>query len=185
MKWNYIATIAALVLLVGTGIYWFNNSPAGPELNNQPVSEEKRVEVINGEEVILETPLTQSFSNAESNKIAENKKQSSKGANNINYAYAKDVVKKVTKPFVVGMYYLENIKRGFDKCALSSQGKDEKTLEEKIKEDGEFELLAVHKNLNESLVFTSAESSSETTCLRIIKFNKNVAGINPIHIFVK
>ena len=117
MNKNYFVTLLAFVLLVGTGIYWLQTSPDAPEYNTPSENEEKYIEFFDGKEVILDTPLTQSFSNVESNRNSVNIKETTKTPSV--FTQAKDqVVTRIIQPLVIGIYYLDTIqKNGFDACS--------------------------------------------------------------------
>lgn len=186
MKWNYIATAAAALLLIGTGIYWFNNHSQSPEYKNTPI-DEKYIEIIDGEEIILDTPLTKSFSNAESNKKSQEKKKTKKTNSTSSSSLVKNtLVSKTIKPFVIAIYYLDTIKKnGFENCSPAKNAA-ENTSETDQYIGKEFELTRIEKSINQTFVFVDVENVPEKTCARFLQFKNITTAISePLHIFIK
>lgn len=185
MNKNYLITLLAVVLLIGTGIYWLQTSPSAPEYNAPSASEEKYIEIVDGEEVALDTPLTQSFSNAESNKNIINTKQNT--ATSSVLAQVKDqVTTRIIQPLVIGIYYLDTIqKNGFEACSYSgSQSTESSEINEYISD--EFEITSIEKSIDQVFVFIDAEKIPEKTCARLLQFRDlTTAMYDHVHIFVR
>jgi hypothetical protein len=185
MNKNYFVTLLAFVLLVGTGIYWLQTSPDAPEYNTPSENEEKYIEFFDGKEVILDTPLTQSFSNVESNRNSVNIKETTKTPSV--FTQAKDqVVTRIIQPLVIGIYYLDTIqKNGFDACSSPGARNVEPSEIGGYIDEG-FELTGVEKSIDQTFIFIDAENVPEKTCARFIQFkNLTTAISDPIHIFVR
>ncbi|MCI5050957.1 MAG: hypothetical protein MRY57_01465 [Candidatus Pacebacteria bacterium] len=176
MKWNYIATALAGVLLIGTGIYWFNNSSYNDYW--EPTEEKEYREVIDGEEYVLDTPLTESFSNQASNEAAKNSRAATNSSSS-----SSGIVDAMKKPFVVGMFYLNNIADKFDACSYKGDASSDQ-LQDDIKNQGDLDVLTVSNQPEASYLVIQPENYSEKTCLSILQFKNITANIiKPIHIF--
>ena len=185
MKWNYIATSAALLLLIGTGYYWLNTSPETEKISN-PTQEEKFAEVIDEKEIILDRPLTKSFSNNESNKEAAAQKKTKKSITSSFTKVEDAVVKTVASPFVLGIYYLDNIKnKGLDNCSLKGVKAEDDIKESKLLGKS-FDVNSIERNNDQVFVHIDADSISSKSCARLSVFEGiTKRDFNPIHIFVK
>lgn len=186
MNKNYIATGLALVLLVGTGIYWFTFNSSSKNYDDNRAGEE-RIEIIDGEEVVLETPLTESFSNAESNRKA--KLATTNKPNNRYQSAKKAVVEVVTKSFFMGIYYAQTLRdNGFDACTSTGKeaSEDDREFSEYLDTDKEVEFTKIEKILGQIFVYVQADSVPDKTCVRIIQPKESeTIDSEPIHFIVE
>lgn len=190
MKWNYIATAFAALLLIVTGVYWFNHKTQTQDYW-QPTEPQEYREVVDGKEFTLDHPLTESFSNTESNKDVITKKVASTTSSKKNTTGS--VVKKavqtvasnVNLPFVVGMYYLDTLREhNFTGCKASSNNNSSSDERGKyISETGDFEITDVRESANHTFIFVEADSEPEDLCARLMIF-KHLKNVNPVHIFI-
>ncbi|MCA9352662.1 hypothetical protein KC901_00585 [Patescibacteria group bacterium] len=167
---TWITIIAALVL-IAVGIYLLHK--------NNDAKDTTYVEVIDGEEVVLDHPLTESFSNAESNK--ESKKQQKKGSQV--YSGVTHVAQKIAEPFILGFYYLKNFAHHDDvPCDLSAQPDE---VEFPDYDEDNFELTDVTFGDNSAYLFVDADESPDGICARIQQFsNIPTNPLKAIHVIV-
>jgi hypothetical protein len=186
MNKNYIASVFALLLLIGTGIYWYNTSPTLQDYND-PREGGERIELINGEKIVLETPLTESFSNAESNKNLVKKTEKKKTSSTYQGAVA-TIIDTVKKPFFIGIYYVETIRqRGLNACTGNNDTINAEIIPgEYLDSDGEIELTRIEKILDQVFIYINADESPNNICARLIRSEEfDDIDINPIHFIIE
>ena len=153
-KANTWMTIIAILVLVGVGIYLIKE-------NKEP-EETTYVEVIDGEEVVLNYPLTESFSNAASNKKDDNKIGAATTSSSP--SVFSHVVETMARPFTLAFYYLSNInKEGPEGCNT-----DEEVT---YPDEYDFELTDTIVYNDSAYLFVDAEESPENICSHIMEFN--------------
>lgn len=166
---NTITTIIALLVLGFAGYYVMNNRTTTDV-------QEPRIEVINGEEVEIDYPLTESFSNAESNKEVLIAKESNNENNTTSYGRAKSsiatTVKKVFKPLTLGFYYLNNLGNdGFENCSISGINTKDSGENKKYTPEN-FTLTDVTVADDSAYLYVDAQNQPEDLCAQIIQFKE-------------
>ena len=174
-KANTWITIVAVLVLAAVGLYLLQENKA-PE-------EKTYVEVIDGEEVVLNHPMTESFSNAESNK--KNTQQVA-GASTSVGSIAKKVAQKIAEPFILGFYYLKNLNgENLDTCEITSEDELE-TVEYPDYNEDNFKLTDLTFADDSAYLFVEADESPEGVCANISMFeNLSNSFFKAIHVVVQ
>ena len=159
-KTNTWFTIIAVVILGLVGMYLLNKNKS-PEIVTY-------LEVIDGEEVTLDYPLVESFSNPESNKQADvTSTNSSKILATVNH-----VVETVKKPFILGFYYVDNFKDFDLQPCQSLNGSKVRDAEFPEYNVDNFKLTDVSFENNSAYLYVEADEIPKKICAQILQFNK-------------
>jgi hypothetical protein len=174
---NMIITILALVILVGTVFSLINNKD-----RNIPETTE-RVEIIDGKEVVLDHPLTESFSSEKSNRESGESKAQVATTSNSFTNYVKDTV---VKPFTLGFYYLKNFtgNKTIADCTLlnKTNEEDRENIEYNVEN---FRLNNIQIQNKEFYLFVDADEVPKDLCAQVIQFKTYTSDIaNAIHVII-
>ncbi len=166
---NTIISLLAVAVLVGVAIYLFKDKQKNNPKADAPVFVEV-VQTESGEEEIeLDRPLSQSFSNALSN---NQQTSSSVATSQSSQTTAQKVVTAITKPFMLGFYYFNTInKYGVEECTPRDSTDSEEEFPEYTKEN--FRLTDVSFSDNKAYLFVDADESPEKICAQVLIF-KNI-----------
>lgn len=165
MKTNTWTTILAIVVLLLVGIYTLRTRP-DTTLDSEPTT---YTEVINGEEVTLNYPLVESFSNPTSNSLVAR----SKATNNTsrNTTFVSNVVAAVAKPFTLGFYYFDNIKKkGLENCNGRDITGESEALEFPEYTEENFRLTSIDVHDRAAYLYVDADESPEGLCAYITQY---------------
>lgn len=159
---NIITGIAVLVLIL-IGIYFISQSKSDN-------SSEGFVALVDGEEMILDYPIVESFSNALSNREAEDQKKiESKKAQTYRLDSIGNTPQISAQPFVLGLYYIDTIlkKGGVEYCTGRPTKDGEYVLYDSR---SDYTLTSVSIADNQAYLFIDAEYIPNNLCAYMMQF---------------
>jgi len=173
---NTIVTIVALLLLGATGLYMLTDKDSQHD-HDHP---HEYFETIAGEEVVLDVPLTESFSNEASNRRVAEEAAIAKNTSSSFPGYVKDTV---VKPFTLGLYYLKNFEN-VSQCATARTSSDSSEEAIEYNEDT-FKLTDVEIKDKDIYLYVDAQETPDSLCATVVTFKKFTSNIaNAIHVVV-
>jgi hypothetical protein len=187
---NTLLTILAVLVLLGVGYYLLQEKK---EANYEPEKTYTEiVENIDGEtqEIELDHPLTESFSNSKSNTetsrvSAETPSNDSELGTASKNVFNK-VIKTITKPFTLGFYYLDTInKHGIDKCIAGKTDSDDDEDFPEYNEDN-FKLKEISFVGNTVYLQVDADDIPKKACATIVQFKDFKTNLyDAVHVVVR
>lgn len=187
---NTIITLLAIGVLIAVGIH-VSNTNKNRENNRDIDKGPMHVEVVKTEageeEIELDRPLSQSFSNALSN--AETSTSSTSETNSVTYVAKKtftNVIETIVKPFTLGFYYFDTInKHGIEKCIPTTSDSDEEEDFPEYNKDN-FKLTNIEFKDRSVYLHVDADESPKKTCAKILQFKdfKNTL-YDAVHVIVE
>ena len=179
---KHIRTIIAAIILVIIGIYLINQG----QRRNDADAPSPRTEIINGEEVTLDYPYVESFSNATSNAQAGSSSGASSRGGTATTSYAAQAINAVTAPFTLGFYYLKNIAEiGLDGCVDQEVDGEDDDVDFPDYDEDNLTVTSVDFVGKSAFLFVDVDEEPEGLCATLFQHNAIPTNIiDAIHVIV-